>query len=144
MRYNNMRECKWVEQHLSEYIDAELSQEYRVRVHNHLRACENCSKELDLLSKSISMIGTYDEEQMPATIRTFHLPRWSFVEVFPSIHEDENAITSGILVPYLSAFVLFFMVITAAVTLQSHTTIAVQQPQYNPSNFVEVFGSVNR
>ncbi|MCI0443636.1 zf-HC2 domain-containing protein [bacterium] len=143
MRYSNMHECKWVQQHLSEYIDAELSQEYRLRVHNHLRVCENCSKELDLLSKSISMIGVYDEEQMPAAIRTFHLPRWSFVEVFPSIREDENAITSGILVPYLSALVLFFMVITAAVTLQSHTTIAVQQPQYNPSNFVEVFANVN-
>ena len=144
MPYSNMHECKWVQKHLSEYIDAELSQDYRLRVHNHLKFCENCSKELELLSKSIAMIGNYDEEHMPAAIRTFHLPRWSFVEVFPSIREDDNAITSGFLVPYLSALVLFFMVITAAITLQSHTTIAVQQPQYNPSNFVEVFGSVNR
>jgi anti-sigma factor RsiW len=143
MPYSNMRECKWVQKHLSEYIDAELSQEYRLRVHNHLRFCEKCSKELELLSKSISMIANYDAEHMPAALRTFHLPRWSFVEVFPSIREDENAITSGFLVPYLSALVLFFMVITAAITLQSHTVIAVQQPQYNPSNFVEVFGDVN-
>jgi anti-sigma factor RsiW len=143
MPYSNMRECKWVQKRLSEYIDAELSQEYRLRVHNHLRFCEKCSKEVELLSKSIAMIGDYDEEHMPASIRTFHLPRWSFVEVFPSIREDDNAITSGFLVPYLSALVLFFMVITAAITLQSHTTIVTQQPRYNPSNFVEVFGSVN-
>ena len=143
MPYSNMRECKWVQTHLSEYIDAELSHEYRVRVHNHLRFCEKCSKELELLSKSITMIGDYDEEHMPAAIRTFHLPRSSFIEVFPSIREDENAITSGFLVPYLSALVLFFMVITAAVTIQQHTTIVVQQPQYNSSNFVEVFGKLN-
>lgn len=144
MHYSNMRECKWVQKHLSEYVDAELRHDYRVHVRNHLTVCEKCSKELDLLCKSISMIGNYDEEQMPAAIRTFHLPRSSFVEVFPSIREDENAITSGILVPYLSALVLFFMVITAAITLQSHTAIAVQQPQYNTSNFVEVFGDSNR
>lgn len=143
MPYSNMRECKWVQKRLSEYIDGELSHEYRMRVHDHLRFCEKCSKELELISKSIAMIGNYDEEHMPAAIRTFHLPRSSFVEVFPSIREDENAITSGFLVPYLSALVLFFMVITAAITLQPHTAIAVQQPQYNPSNFVEVFGSAN-
>lgn len=143
MPYSNMRECKWVQMHLSEYVDTELSQDDRLRVHNHLRFCEPCSKELELLCKSISMIGDYDEEHMPVGIRTFHLPRSSFIEVFPSIREEEHAITSGILVPYLSALVLFFMVITAAITLQQHTTITVQQNQYNPSNFVEVFGELN-
>ncbi|HSE39556.1 MAG TPA: zf-HC2 domain-containing protein [Acidobacteriota bacterium] len=139
MRYNNMSECKWIRKRLSEYIDAELSQESRLRVHTHLSSCETCSKELDSLCKSISLISEYDSEQMPEGIRTFHLPRSSFIEVFPSIREEKPTLTSGILVPYLSACVLFLMVITATITFQHHFLPAAD-PQYNPSNFVQVFG----
>jgi predicted anti-sigma-YlaC factor YlaD len=139
MHYNNMSECKWIRKRLSEYIDGELSQESRLRVLNHLSSCEPCSKELSYLCNSISIISQYDSEQMPEVIRTFHLPRSSFIEVFPSIREEKPTITSGILVPYLSACVLFLMVITATITLQHHFLPAAD-PQYNPSNFVQVFG----
>ena len=136
MHYSNMHDCKWVRKRFSEYVDAELSQEYRLRVHNHLRFCEPCSKELELLCKSIALVGDYDTEHMPAVIRTFHLPRSTFIEVFPSIRDDKPTLTSGVLIPYLSALVLFFMVITATITIQQHL-----DTQYNPSNFVEVFGN---
>ena len=139
MRYNNIAECKWIRRRLSEYIDAELSQESRLRVINHLSSCETCSKELSYLCNSISFVAQNDSDNMPEGIRTFHLPRSSFIEVFPSIREDKPTITSGFLVPYLSACVLFFMVITAAITFQHHF-IPPPDPQYTPSNFVQVFG----
>jgi hypothetical protein len=139
MPYNNMSECRWVRKRLSEYIDAELSQENRLRVLNHLSSCEPCSKELSYLCKSISMVVQYDSDNMPEGIHTFHLPRSSFIEVFPSIREEKPTITSGFLVPYLSACVLFLMVITATITFQYHFIRPVD-PQYNSSNFVQVFG----
>jgi hypothetical protein len=139
MRYNNMSECKSVRNRLSEYIDAELSQEVRLRVMNHLSSCESCSKELDVLCKSISLVSQYDSDQMPEAIRTFHLPRSAFIEVFPSIREEKPTITSGILVPYLSACVLFLMVITATITFQHHF-VRPLNPQYTSSNFIQVFG----
>ncbi len=139
MHYNNMSECNSVRKRLSEYIDAELSQEQRLRVMNHLSSCEPCSKELDFLCKSISLFSQYDSEQMPEAIRTFHLPRSAFVEVFPSIREEKPTITSGILVPYLSACVLFFVILTATITFQHHF-LPSAEPQYNASNFVQVFG----
>jgi hypothetical protein len=134
-----MSECRWVRKRLSEYIDAELPQENRVRVLNHLSSCEPCSKELSYLCNSISMVAQYDSDYMPEAIRTFHLPRSSFIEVFPSIREEKPTITSGVLVPYLSACVLFLMVITATITFQHHF-VPPQDPQYNASNFVQVFG----
>jgi hypothetical protein len=131
-----MFKCNWVRKRLSEYLDGELVQYDRVRVHEHLRDCQPCSDELESLSNAISLIVAYDSERMPAAIKTFHLPRSTFIDLFPSIRDEKWKITSGILVPYLSAAVLFFMVITAAVTIQE-TFFS----QYNASNYVEVFGN---
>lgn len=136
MHYNHMSNCKWVRKRLSEYIDGELLQEDRVQIHEHLSRCQPCSRELASLTKVIDLLAGYDAARMPESIKTFHLPRSTFIDVFPSIRDVKPTLTSGILVPYLSAAVLFFMVITATNTIQEY-----MYSPYNSSNYVEVFGN---
>jgi hypothetical protein len=113
-----------------------LAEDDRIRIHEHLKSCAACSLDLDNLLASLRMLANYDEETMPAAIQTYRVPRSTFVEVFPTIRDDRPAFTYGDLVPYLSALVLFFMVITTWVTIERHF-----DTQFNESNYVEVIGN---
>lgn len=138
MRFNNIFNsmCDWSQTRFSEYLDGALPEAERIRVHEHVKACAACSLDLDTLCASLRMLAEYDEETMPAAIRTYRVPRSTFIEVFPTIRDDEPTLTYGILVPYLSALVLFFMVITTWVTIEKHLNT-----QFNESNYVEVYGN---
>lgn len=129
-------DCNWVRKRFSLYLDSELTNEERILIHEHLRFCEGCSKELQDLDRTISLLADFAEETIPDEIRTFRLPRSTFVEIFPTIHEDKPSLTFGIVVPYLSAVVLFCIVLTAWASLDR-----LMDKQYNSSNYVEVFAS---
>jgi predicted anti-sigma-YlaC factor YlaD len=129
-------DCKWVSKRFSVYLDAALPNEERILIHEHLRFCEECSKEFQDLNSTITLLSDFAEETTPDEIRTFRLPRSTFVEIFPTIHDDKPTLTFGIWVPYLSALVLFFMVLTAWASLER-----LMDKQYNSSNYVEVFAS---
>ena len=126
-------DCIWVRKRFSVYLDAVLPNEERILVHEHLSFCENCSKEFQALNKTIALLADFSEENTPEDIRTFRLPRSTFVEIFPTIHDDKPTLTFGIWFPYLSALVLFFMVLTAWASLER-----LLDKQYNSSNYVEV------
>ena len=138
MRFNSIFDsvCDWAQLRFSEYLDGALPEEERIRVHEHLKLCAACSLELDTLCGCLRMLAEYDEETMPAAVRTYRVPRSTFIEVFPTIRDDKPTLTYGILVPYLSALVLFFMVITTWVTIEKHLNT-----EYNESNYVEVYGN---
>jgi hypothetical protein len=125
-----------VSKRFSVYLDAALPNEERILIHEHLRFCEGCSKEFQDLNSTITLLSDFAEETTPDEIRTFRLPRSTFVEIFPTIHDDKPTLTFGIWVPYLSALVLFFMVLTAWASLER-----LMDKQYNSSNYVEVFAS---
>lgn len=137
MRFKNIfsSPCDRVQSLFSEYLDGALHEEERIRVHEHLKSCAACSLELDTLCGSLRMLAAYDEKTMPAAIQTYRVPRSTFVEVFPTIQEDEPTFTYAALVPYLSALVLFFMVVSTWITIEKHL-----DTQYNESNYVEVYG----
>ena len=137
MQLRNMsKKCLQIREHFSEYMDGEMSSAERLRIHEHVRECQPCSPDLDLYNRSLAALIEYDEETMPAAVHTFRLPRSTFVEVFPTIREEPRPITYGMLLPYLSALVLFFMVISTWVELEHHF-----DTQYNESNYVEVVGN---
>lgn len=129
-------DCNWVRKRFSLYLDAELSNEERILIHEHLHFCEACSKELQDLDRTIGLLSDFAEETIPDEIRTFRLPRSTFVEIFPTIQDDKPTLTFGIVVPYFSAVVLFCMVLTAWTSLER-----LMDKQYNSSNYVEVFAS---
>ena len=128
--------CDWAQPRFSEYLDGALPEEERMRVHEHLKSCAACSLELDTLCESLRMLAEYDQETMPASVQTYRVPRSTFIEVFPTIRNDKPTLTYGILVPYLSALVLFFMVITTWITIEKHL-----DTEFNESNYVEVYGN---
>lgn len=128
--------CDWAQPRFSEYLDGALPEEERVRVHEHLKSCAACSLELDTLCESLRMLAEYDHETMPASVQTYRVPRSTFIEVFPTIRDDKPTLTYGVLVPYLSALVLFFMVITTWITIEKYV-----DTEFNESNYVEVYGN---
>lgn len=69
---------------LSSSIDGEVSESEAGQVESHLRACEECSREIELLRATVGLIGdlplletlrpfTLTEAQVPVT----RAPRWS-------------------------------------------------------------------
>lgn len=138
MLFNNIfsSPCDWAQPRFSEYLDGALPEDERIRVHQHLRSCSACSLDLDNLCGTLRMLADYDEETLPVAIQTYRVPRSTFVEVFPTIREEAPKLTYGMLVPYLSALVLFFMVITTWITIEKHL-----DTQFNESNYVEVYGN---
>lgn len=126
-------DCIWVRRRFSEYLDGALVNDDRVKIHDHVRTCEACSNELQGFSSTLSMIADYAAETLPGAIQTFRLPRSTFIEIFPTIHDDKPTLTFGIWVPYLSALVFFFMVLTTWISIERHF-----DTQFNSSNYVEV------
>ena len=138
MRFANIfsSTCDWTQTRFSEYLDGALSEDDRIRVHEHLKRCFACSLELDTMCGVLGLLAEYDAETMPAAVESYRVPRSTFVEVFPTIQEEKPALTYEVLMPYLSALVLFFMVITTWVTIEKHF-----DSPYNESNYVEVIGN---
>jgi hypothetical protein len=138
MRFENIfsSPCDWSQRRFSEYLDGVLPEDERIGVHEHVKSCAACSFELDKLCGSLRRLAEYDKETLPASIQTYRVPRSTFIEVFPTIRDDRPTFTYGILVPYLSALVLFFMVITTWITIEKHL-----DTEYNESNYVEVYGN---
>jgi hypothetical protein len=138
MLFNNIfsSRCDWAQSHFSEYLDSALPEDGRIAIHQHLRSCSACSLDLDNLCATLRLLAEHDEETLPAAIQTYRVPRSTFVEVFPTIREEEPRLTYAAMVPYLSALVLFFMVITTWITIEKHL-----DTQFNESNYVEVYGN---
>lgn len=138
MRFANIfnSSCDWSQDRFSEYLDGALPEEDRIRVHEHLKSCAACSFELETQCSALRALAEYDADNMPAAVETYRVPRSTFIEVFPTIREEKPRITYETLVPYLSALVLFFMVITTWITIERHF-----DTQFNNSNYVEVIGN---
>lgn len=138
MRFANIfsSSCDWSQQRFSEYLDGALPEEDRICVHEHLKSCAACSLELETLCTTLRRLAEYHADNLPAAIDTYRVPRSTFVEVFPTIREEKPRFTYEALVPYLSALVLFFMVITTWITIEKHF-----DTQFNNSNYVEVIGN---
>ncbi len=112
--------CVWVQGRFSEYLDGVLLEEERQKVHEHVAGCEKCSTELSRLSTTISLLTDFREQALPEGIENFRLPRYTFYEIFPTIHDDKPTLTYGFWTPCLTAVAIFFMVITTWIMLERH------------------------
>jgi Putative zinc-finger len=132
--------CSIIRDRFSEYVDRLLPYEEQLEVHEHLNSCEDCTRELDDLCKTISLLSDFRQE-LPPAINSFHVPRSIFaaVEYFPSLrNEEDEKITLTFLVPYLTAFVVLCLVVSTWI-FEEHRSF--KPPQYNASNYVEVKGN---
>ena len=112
-----------------------LKEDERQIVHDHVRTCQPCSKELDKLSRTISALADFREDSIPAAMQTFRLPRSTFIEIFPTIQEEKEELSMGLLAPYFSAALLFVLAISSWIGWQQHE---IAKPHYNSSNYIEV------
>jgi len=137
MRFKTFyKDCLSIQKRFSEYLDGMLKEDDRQIVHDHVRTCQPCSQELDKLSRTISALADFREASIPAAAQTFRLPRSTFVEIFPTIQEEEEELSMGLLAPYFSAALLFFLAISTWITWQQH---AVPKQELDFSNYyVEV------
>jgi hypothetical protein len=128
--------CEWVQQRLSSYVDGVVSIQERTTIHEHVRDCQACSKELDVLCKTLSLLADFRDD-LPNGIRTFRLPRSTFVEIFPTIQKPEREpVTISRLAPYFSALILFLMLLSGWESAERHLF----KKYYNTSNYIEVIG----
>jgi anti-sigma factor RsiW len=130
--------CSIIRERFSEYVDRMLSYEEQLEVHEHVRLCEECTKELDALCKTVSLLTDFRQE-LPSAINTFRVPRTIFaaVEYFPSLQQrEESRFSWSFLAPYFTAFVVLCLVVSSFV-LGGQRSV---HPHYNPSNYVEVLG----
>jgi hypothetical protein len=130
--------CKRIQVRFSEYVDGVLSENERLEVHQHVSKCRVCSHELDQLCRTLALLVDFKEECIPAAIQTYRLPRFTFLEIFPSIREQKDWISMGELVPYLTALILFFIAIS---TWNFAEQVAFRH-LFNDSNYVEVIGKI--
>src|SRR5215510_7981870 len=100
--------CHWIRCQFSEYVDGMLSETARLEVHDHLKYCVACSDELDQFCQALSLLTDFREECLPDAIRNYHLPRSTFVQIFPSIQKGRPPLTLDMLVPYVCAIILMF------------------------------------
>lgn len=130
--------CSSMEKRFSDYVDGMLSESERLEVHEHLKYCEVCSDELDQFCKTLSLLSDFREECMPEAIQNYRLPRATFVEIFPSIRKERPPLTLDMLVPYVCAFILLFVVLSTWNLWEKHDF----QQRYNTSNYVEVVAKI--
>ena len=131
--------CDWVNQQFSGYLDGVLSESERRIVHEHLKFCDLCTNELDEFCKTLSLLAEFREECLPGAIQNYRLPRSTFVEIFPSIRRKERPpLTLDILVPYVCAFIIMFVVFSTWDFWEKHHF----QERYNVSNYVEVVAKI--
>jgi predicted anti-sigma-YlaC factor YlaD len=128
--------CLWIQDRFSEYLDGMLSEEERLRVHEHVAVCEKCSKELGRLSDTLSLLADFREQALPEAIQNFRLPRYTFIEIFPTIHEERPIATAGFWTPCLTALLVFFMVISTWIMIERYVDKQVNW------NYIEVYGDL--
>ena len=139
MRFkNSYNRCELYRKLFSEYLDGELQSVDRAAVHSHLAECAKCSAEIGKLSRTVAMLGEFGEETMPAGFSSYRLPRFTFIEIFPSFQQQENREPiSGVLAPYASALFIFVLVLSMWVGMD-HRYNNVHPYAYNSSNYIEV------
>jgi hypothetical protein len=130
--------CKWIQSRFSEYVDGVIAEPERFQVHEHLKYCNLCSHELDQFCKTLALLSDFREECMPAGIQNYRLPRSTFVEIFPSIQKERPPMTLDMLVPYVCAFILLFVLLSTWDLREKHDF----QERYNASNYVEVVAKI--
>jgi len=126
--------CKSIRKRFSDYLDGALDQGTRQFVHDHVKFCEPCSLELDRLNRTLSMLSDFREESLTAAMQNFRLPRYTFIEIFPSIREEKPEITVGFWAPYVSVALFYVLVLTTWIGWERYDF----QKQYNASNYIEV------
>ncbi|MGI5838945.1 MAG: DUF4349 domain-containing protein [bacterium] len=62
-------ECKAAQELMSDYLDDELSEEERIRLDEHLRACSRCADELAELRTVVSLCRSLPAVEPPAVFR---------------------------------------------------------------------------
>lgn len=62
--------CKTVIAHLSEYLDGEISPEWREKIESHLRGCRRCSAVYDSTRKMLVIVGDERTFEIPAGYST--------------------------------------------------------------------------
>lgn len=135
--YKEIVDCDSIQERFSEYLDRELAPEIQQKVFEHLRFCELCSRQLEDLCKTISMLHDFKAEPLPKSIQNFRVPRSVFIDFFPTIQQEEPPITVGQWAPYLSAFLFFLLLVSGVLSIENRT---VQDKNYNASNYIEVRG----
>jgi anti-sigma factor RsiW len=128
--------CRQLRADFSAYLDGVLPSERNSEIHEHLGYCRSCSEEFDRLCRAVSILVDFRNEPLPDTIRNFRVPRSLFIHIFHAFEERKQEITFQVLVPYFSALVFFFAMLTTWASLDH---LAFKQ-QYNRSNYVEVRG----
>jgi anti-sigma factor RsiW len=136
--YKTQMDCNSCRNRFSEYLDGMLSEGERFAVHEHLKNCDGCSVELDALCKTISVLVESRDECLPRSIRDFRLPRSTFVEIFPTIQEEQPVRGLSTWVPYVYALILFFLMVSSWEIAYRHTF----EKFYNASNYVEVVAKI--
>src|SRR3990172_8712376 len=127
---NQNHDCHWIRRHFSEYLDGALAAKERSEVHEHVRYCEECSDELDLLCKTLAVLVEFREEGLPEAVQRYRLPRSTFWEIFPTIRRESPPFTVGLLAPYLTALLLFLAALSTYDLWERHMF----NLQYNSSN----------
>ena len=130
--------CKWIQSRFSEYVDGIIGESERLQVHEHLKHCDLCTDELDQFCKTLALLADFREECMPAAIQNYRLPRAAFVEIFPSIRKERPPLTFDMLVPYLYAFIILFVMLSTWNLREKHDF----HQRYNASNYVEVVAKI--
>jgi predicted anti-sigma-YlaC factor YlaD len=65
MRWRFMREHNWTHEHLSDYLDGELSETERHRVEQHVGMCPQCRRVLATLRHTIEALMGLDKDAPP-------------------------------------------------------------------------------
>ena len=134
----NTGSCKWIRGRFSEYVDGVLAENDRLEVHEHLKYCVECSDDLDQFCQTLSMLTDFREECLPDAIRNYHLPRSTFVQIFPSIQKEPPPLTIDMLMPYVCALILMFALFSTWDLWEKR----IFHQHYNASNYVEVVAKI--
>jgi predicted anti-sigma-YlaC factor YlaD len=62
-RWRFMREHRWTQQHLSEYLDAELAGADVARLEGHVELCPQCRRILGTLRRTLESLRSLGSEQ---------------------------------------------------------------------------------
>ena len=130
--------CRRVRKQLSSYVDGMLPEDERLQVFRHVGICSACSIELDQLCKTLTFLTEVKEECLPAQLISYRLPRWTFVQLFPTIQRTRPPVTLREFVPYFSAAVLLILALSTWDLMERHMF----HQHYNDSNYVRVVAKI--
>ena len=64
----NHDECQHLLDHLSDYVDGELSQTVCEQIERHLAGCPNCRVVVDTLCKTVMLYQSHGSDPIPANV----------------------------------------------------------------------------